>query len=267
MKAIRPFTARGATNRLAKNPRLPFLALALALCISGCMVLPLPEHHSGSARANIKEETSRQFEIGKTTRADVILELGEPDAVSPDERLLAYRAEKVRAMFGCLVGNLSAPITKDLYLVAEFDFHGVLRRLAHSSRWESVNPYEMLLSAADANAVRKPGDWLKAVEGMFVASREDFYKMRKTGQLLITDRNLQFATYVATGRFANTGSELVLPFHDIAGVGVDRFSYGKRLVVRTRAGEVHSFQVWKDNMPDEETLRSVAELLQRKIRN
>lgn len=279
MKAILPIIVSDTTNTPTKRRWLLVLALALAVCASGCIVIPTPEFNSGMARANIKKETPSQFELGKTTRADLISALGEPDAVSPDELMLAYRSEKIRGYWiaGSQAGAVDGYIYKYLYLVAEFDAHGVLQKLEPSSHWlVPADPNKMLPAATEANVnlavlLQKPADWLPGVDGY--KSRKSFwtyvfhpeYEKKVTGQLLLTDTNLQF---VAKYQFANTTDpELLLPFAAITEVSVDKFGSCRRLVVRTRNGEVHSFEILKGIFMDMEGLQSVEELLQSKIKH
>jgi hypothetical protein len=270
------------TNTPTKHRWLLCLALAVAVCASGCVVIPTPEFNSGSARANIHKETPLQFELGKTTRADVISALGEPDAVSPDEHMLAYRSEKIRGIWfvGSSYSGAAGAITKDLYLVAEFDAHGILQKLERSSHWlTSSDPYKMLSVATETGVVtatnvnltvrlQKPAYWLKGVDGF--KPRGATQMIGWPGQLLLTDTDLQFIADVAKGQFANTvstGPALILPFDAISEVSVDKFVCGRRLVVRTRAGEVHSFSIGKGIFQDKEAHQSIAEFLQSKIKH
>jgi hypothetical protein len=290
MKAILPLVAGDTTNAPPKHRWLLGLALALAVCASGCVIIPTPEFNSGRSRANINKETPRQFELGKTTRADMISVLGEPDAVSPDELMLAYRSEKIRAYWivGSQAGAVDGFIYKDLYLVAEFDAHGVLQKLEPSSHWlVPADPNKMLPAATATNVkairLQKPASWLPGVDGYksyrrfwaYVTGTGILDEKRVPGQLLLTDTELQF---VAKDQFANTTDpELILPFDAVTEVSVDEFGRSGRLVVRTRTGEVNSFEIlkgiiinwgalWGASL-DREASQSVAELLQSKIKH
>lgn len=65
------------------------LTLAAAVLLAGCPV-PLPYGYSESSRENLTEESAYQLVPGVTTREDVLLLLGEPDGVGPDESWFAY---------------------------------------------------------------------------------------------------------------------------------------------------------------------------------
>jgi outer membrane protein assembly factor BamE (lipoprotein component of BamABCDE complex) len=133
----------GRVPRWANNT----LVFALAMTSAGCLILPTPEFDSGEARANIKKKTPAQFEPGKTTRAEVILALGEPDAVSPDECSLVYRSEKVCGLWfvGGYYSGAGGTIERDRYLVAEFDAHGVLAKFERSAPWVGSKPPGVLV--------------------------------------------------------------------------------------------------------------------------
>ncbi len=274
MKAIIFIVSSNTAIARPKRRWLLALALALVVCVSGCCAIPTPEFDSGRARANINDKTPQQFEPGKTTRADVISALGEPDAVSPDELMLAYRSEKIRGYIYIIYGRDIGTIYKDLYLVAVFDAHGVLQKLEPSSHWLSpADPTKMLPAAIEPSVnmairLQKPASWLKGVDGY--KSPGATLVIGLLGQFLLTDTDLQFVADGEKGPFANiipTGPSLILPFNEIIEVRVDNYMLGQRLVVRTRAGEVHSFGIFKGIWLDKEALQSVAELLQSKIKH
>ena len=80
-----------------KSAILTLAALAaLAWGSIGCLVIPM-NYDSGAARTNVNDHVQKQFTAGQNLREDVLLTLGEPDAISRDERNLAYRSEKVAA--------------------------------------------------------------------------------------------------------------------------------------------------------------------------
>jgi len=271
-------------NKKAHVPRnhllLIILSVVLIVCVYSCIVIPTPSFDSGDARANIKKETPLQFNVGKTTRADVILMLGEPDAVSSDELMLVYRSEKIRGIFfigGAGYTGTGGVITKDLYLVAEFDSHGLLQKLKTSSQWlSSADPTEMLPAGTTnenlAIRIQKSAYWLNGIDGF--KPRGSTEMIGRQGQLLLTDKDLQFVVNAPKAQFANipkTSSDLVMPFNDIAEVNVDKkWGLGRRLVVRTSSGEVHSFNIPKGLMfisTDKEATQSIAEFLQSKIKH
>src|ERR1039457_4376171 len=77
------------------------LALVLVILTAGCVIIPIPipETNAGDTRANISQKTPQRFELGKSTRAEVVSVLGEPDAVTPDELMMGYPSSKIRGIF------------------------------------------------------------------------------------------------------------------------------------------------------------------------
>src|ERR1051325_8102280 len=94
--------------------------------LSGC-ILPLPNRATGNPRKDLGQTTAKRIESGVATIEDVILLLGEPDAVSPDESSIAYRSERAVAMWIIARGYSAAGGTIDevRFLVIKFDEHGV----------------------------------------------------------------------------------------------------------------------------------------------
>lgn len=67
---------------------LPTLALLSLLLLSGC--LPIPPHHSPFSRGNVPDGVPTWLQLGKSTMADVLFRLGEPDDHSPDDHTLGW---------------------------------------------------------------------------------------------------------------------------------------------------------------------------------
>jgi len=63
--------------------------LLLAFVLSACPV-PLPSGYIGASRENLDIGVRNQLKKGVTTRADVLLLLGEPDGIGPDDAWFAY---------------------------------------------------------------------------------------------------------------------------------------------------------------------------------
>lgn len=80
------------------------MAAGVSLALAGCLVLPM-NRIAGDSRANVSEKTATDFVPGVTTREDVLLKLGEPDEVSPDEQRLGYRWSRIRLFWIVVAGG------------------------------------------------------------------------------------------------------------------------------------------------------------------
>ena len=256
------------------------LAAALAIGTSGCLVIPTPEYNTGKARANINRQTPKQLEPRKTTRAQVVMALGEPDAVSPGESRLAYRSEKVCGLWfvGAYGSGAGGTITKDRYLVVEFDPQGMLQKAERTSTWfGSKYASKLLYSSAQGadlgfpdvtTADERPAMTLRASDFAGVDGYQGKGRATWIGQpgcLLIYRTRLEF---LSDAEFANSGPALTLPYDSLGEVRVEKYFLGRHLVVRTRAGGVHSFDIYgpKGAVQDKQALQTVAEFLQTKVK-
>jgi hypothetical protein len=64
-------------------------AAAASLALAGCPI-PLPAGYQGDSRENLPAEPLDWLQAGVTTRADVLLRLGEADGAAPDGSWLAF---------------------------------------------------------------------------------------------------------------------------------------------------------------------------------
>jgi hypothetical protein len=113
---------------------------------SGCLIIPTPESDSGNARANLNPQSITNIQPAITTIQDVILALGEPDAVSPDERKLVYRSEKIVGVW-FIAGGYNADggvLTRDRYLLIELDERGVVQSRKLSAPWFPSTPDRLM---------------------------------------------------------------------------------------------------------------------------
>lgn len=64
--------------------------LLLALAMSGCVPIIYGARYEASSRQNLTDEVPAFIEAGRTTMAEVVLALGDPDTVAADESWVAY---------------------------------------------------------------------------------------------------------------------------------------------------------------------------------
>lgn len=200
---------------------LPFCGagwlFALLVALSGCVYLPIPVPSSdtGYARTNVTQVTSQQFALNKTGKADVILALGEPDAVSADELKLVYRSETIEACWfvafvfpippGAISGT-TGDFRRERYYVFELDSSDHLLVVTQKTEWvvpENGRPYLVefrLDSATNSLPPSLAGErlcrhyanafWLPDLNGYKDGVLK--YEPGIPGQLFLTDANIAF---------------------------------------------------------------------------
>lgn len=262
-------------------------ALALAFCTTGCLIIPTPHKDSGYARINVNKHTPEQFVPGKTARSDVIVALGEPDAVSTDERQLAYRSEKVYGLWIIAAagegggGGTGGTIYRNHFWVFEFDAQGLFQKASRTGRWGVVvGDEEPVLShpmphSGNSNGVPASlvsdqvwrafpkSYWLVAVDGYQTKGAK--YVVGERGQLVLTESDLIF---ISESQFANAEPAMTLPLALIADVHLDKYFRARRLVVRTKTGQNHSFQITgaRGIMQDKLAMQAACDFIQSKTK-
>jgi len=264
-------------------------ALGLAVGTTGCLIIPTPHSDSGYARTNLDRHMPEQFTPSVTTRQDIILALGEPDAVSWDERQMAYRSEKIVALWIVIAGYAggdAGTISKNQFYVFEFDPQGRFQTVTKSGELGmGEGADEPLLNSTVLKSVHTNGApamfrgepvrceypksfWLVGVDGF--RSQGAKYFVCEPGQLLLTESNLVFVTAF---QFANTEPALTLPLASVAEARVDEWSRPLvwsrcRLVVRLNSGEVHSFEIYKPGSfrQDKPAVQAACDFIQSKIK-
>ncbi|MCX6876986.1 MAG: hypothetical protein NTW21_24700 [Verrucomicrobia bacterium] len=259
-----------AANRWHAGSRRCLVA-ALACGVTGC-IIPTPWIDSGAARHNIRKETPGQFQPGRTTRAEVMLALGEPDAVAPDERKLAYRSEKICAIW--LVGGSysggGGSLEKDDYLVFQFDAGGRLRKTERSSHWLTSAALDRKLGTTAPAASRRDAGIRTETRANWLSGVDDFKARGVTeakwvpGKLVLTASELRF---FSRSKFANAPPIFILPYTTITEASEDKLFIGSLLAVRTRTGKHYAFQIQGDSAwsIDRQALREIRDFLDSKI--
>lgn len=128
-------------NRFA---RLLILGLIPAL-LSGCPI-PIPAGYASSSRENIGPELSEMIVAGETTRADILLLIGEPDRAADDESWMVYKSTygKGGVLFvlaaGGGAGGVGSEKVQHRYLIVEFDANGRVEsaNFMDESCWEGL---------------------------------------------------------------------------------------------------------------------------------
>jgi hypothetical protein len=111
-------------------------APCVALLVACVPVAPLPAESFGD-RENLRAEAIAFIEVGKTTRAELLMRLGEADATALDSSWLLYRTrEGLGGAVHILISGTGVPMgaiaTQDFNfarLVVYFDVTGVVERV------------------------------------------------------------------------------------------------------------------------------------------
>jgi len=112
------------TDAIVMACRMVLLVLT-GVGLGGCILIPTPSVVGYSV---ITDKTIESLEPGKTTRADVLLKLGEPGERLENDRIFVYHWEQV-AGFG--IGPTA--LTNDHYLALEFGPDKRLKRVKEFS--------------------------------------------------------------------------------------------------------------------------------------
>lgn len=101
--------------------------LALLLWVAAGCYLPVRQIPSDSRE--FIPDWSEEFTAGETSRAEVLLTMGEPDEVSPDEMKLTYRWSTIEGII--IVTQCTPPIeiSSETTVRFEFDEYGVLQSI------------------------------------------------------------------------------------------------------------------------------------------
>lgn len=117
------------------------LFAGVGLCVTGCLVVPISASGKQTlAGRRVDSDRVIRLEAGRTTRAQVIAELGPPDVIWEDRRVLAYDWHVKRGeIFWMIAGGNSATggiidIPQHQVLLMQFDEADVLQRLGQTIR-------------------------------------------------------------------------------------------------------------------------------------
>ena len=120
-------------------PRTSAVASLTAVLATGC-VLPIPSGYEGTSRQNLPEMVPSFIRTLETTREDVILRLGEPDAAAFDESWISFGSAYCTggALFvmaaGGNAGGAGAMGMRYFRLIVPFDLNGFVTQPIFESK-------------------------------------------------------------------------------------------------------------------------------------
>jgi hypothetical protein len=127
-----------------------------AVLLAGCP-FPIPPGYQAS-RANLEDRVPAFIKAGETTREEVFMALGEPDAVAIDETWTAYGSEYGQGGMGLVVfagGGAAAVAGQSVRyrrLVIQFDPKGIVT----ATRFESSTCSQLMGGIGNAGGESKP---------------------------------------------------------------------------------------------------------------
>lgn len=96
------YTRSNAMVMLGQMALLVLTVSGISGCTMGGMIIPTPSHGGVGI---ITKETIESFEPGKTTRADILLRLGDPDKRLKEDRFFVYQWKRIHWYFFVILGD------------------------------------------------------------------------------------------------------------------------------------------------------------------
>lgn len=105
------------------------MLVCVIILFAGCLIIPTPEH-GGSV---ITEDTINRFQKEKTTRAEVLLLLGDPVERRLEDRYFVYIWQRVAGYWfvGAYTTGVGGEIPRTHYLCIEFTKDNRIKRFTH----------------------------------------------------------------------------------------------------------------------------------------
>lgn len=277
MKTNRRITVRFGTTLCLSG----LFALALAICSTGCLVLPV-NSDSGYARTNLNQLTVQQFTPDVSTFEDVVVALGEPDAISSDERTVAYRSEKLIVTWFVATesGSFEGAIHRERFYLLEFDPQARLQNVIQHKAWAAamtfggeamLRPLNLEADAVPANLAREQVRrvypkcfWYLSANGRQNQRTDDLPVA--SGRLLLSDSNLFF---ISNTQLANTDPALKLSLAAVTEARLEKHLFSQFLVVHSYPDACNAFAIWKTNAfgQDGTAMQDAFEFIQSKMKS
>ena len=104
------------------------LTVSLLFFCAGCVILPTGELDTPLSRGYLAKESLAFIRANSTTKAEILLTLGEPDIVSPDEKHFLYWWLTEQGVWGGLGGTGGTILSHHYLLAIEFDARDIVKR-------------------------------------------------------------------------------------------------------------------------------------------
>lgn len=260
------------------------LAVLAASALAGCPV-PMPGGDMDESRQNVGDAVPEFVVIGKTSRADVLLMLGEPDGASEGATHLTYTRRTSEGGLllllpaGYTMGGVLTRAMTYRRLVIDFDAAGIVvaARLVRTSCRETSlqdqTPPCVSMSGQDLSPgpgaafhgqIFAPAGWHEGLRGFDGLRQWRLAPAETPGRLLIGEDHVLFFP-----SDADTASEplLKIGYAQIADVFIDSLGSNRRVVVERSDGTFESFTIRRDGMAvDGQASETAAQLMKSRLR-
>ena len=249
--------------------------LLLALAMTGCVPIIYPARYEKPSRQNLTDTVPAFIETGRTTMADVVLALGDPDTVAADESWIAYASAYREGGGGAVlvlagggqVGLLGGARKQMLYrrLLVRFDAVGnVLAQDVGSA------PPCFDVDSRDIAAAELTTRLLAQGEtNVVVFNQAEWLATHERGMVAISDTAIHFVPAVDGRWSGSAGAKVALadltdaqPAPKVFGL----FHEGRpRVILRRGEMEVAAFVVRVADVDDAAKTAEALELVQQRI--
>lgn len=272
---------------------LGVLPAASVVFLSGCPLPVPPLGYAIDSRTNLTDRVPEFIVKGETTREGVLLNLGVPDASSPDGSWFAYRSERHTGgiVFVVAAGSGAAGAGvmgyRERLLTVRFDSNSVVTDatleericprgvVGFGSEGGESSPCLRIPDPASAGtladtgqpvAVYEHAQWtLGWVHPLAAAANES----RRTGRIVVTDLGV-LALAESDGLAGAAPLRYWIPYTQIARASLERLTVGVVCVLRLKDGRVYSMAIVKSflalaRMSDEDATRDLVERIDRAL--
>lgn len=262
------------------------IQLVIPLALSACLVVPIFPHEHTESRKYVGENAPESFKPGTTTRADILLALGEPDIQSENHLRFTYtRKTSLGGMLLLIAGSGSGAAfggesVAYSHLTVRFDDAGKLE----DSRFERTVCYQPAMlqdracaPEADTDFLRQEelaaqrrdqkmsiqylgnAYWLPGVPGYKDLANFHGKEPMRLGKLVISNAGLLFFSFNADRQ---SRPLLKLSYDEIKDVELHEFLVFRRLAVVRADGRYESFDsTKKDGSTDMKETENAGKLL------
>ena len=269
----------------------PLVVVLLALAMTGCIPIIYPARYMKPSRQNLSEAVPAFIEAGRTTLADVVLTLGDPDTVAADESWVAYASTYREGGGGAAlvlagggqVGLLGGASKQMLYrrLLVRFDDAGLVQEATLDvvdcteadffiGQSASSSPPCFDVDSRDLVALDL-ADRLQ-VQGetnVVIFSRAEWLATHEHGMVAISDTAIHFVPSVDGRWTGSPGVNVALANLTDAQPAPKVFGFfhegRQRVILRRGAEEVAAFVVRVGDVDDAARTAEALELVQQRI--